>query len=159
MKKGLLIVMTVAILGGLGLYVNKNGSNASTSSLVAPKSTTSGSADLTNAGGNTSSTQAASSSGSATYKDGTYDGSSDTPYGNVSIAVVISGGKISDVQYLQMPNDQGHSQEVTNFSEPLLKQEAIQKQSPKIEFVTGATSTSLGFEESMQQALNQAAQA
>ena len=157
MKKALLIIMAVAILGGLGMYINK--SPTSNSGLIAPSPPTPVSTSSQN-----STTAAASSPGSATtasattYKDGTYNGSAaDTPYGTVQIALVVSGGKITDVKFLQMPSDQGHSREVTAVAAPLLKQTTIQNQSANIDFVSGATSTSNGFEQSLQAALDKAA--
>ena len=97
-------------------------------------------------------------SSSSSFKDGTYTGNSeDTPYGTVQIAVVVSGGKITDVKFLLMPNDLGHSQEVTAAAEPLLKEITLQKQSSNIDFVSGATSTSQGYQQSLQSALDQAA--
>ncbi len=152
MRKSILIIMTVAILGGLGLYVDKSGS---------PTGSSLGGTDLNPVA--SASTQSSGSSGSGssvastTYKNGTFTGTAtDTPYGMVQVAAVISGGKLTDVSFLQMPNDQGHSQEVTAYAEPYLKQEAIQGQSANIEFVTGATTTSEGFEQSLQNALNKA---
>lgn len=94
----------------------------------------------------------------ASYRDGTYNGDSEgTPYGTVQVAAVISGGKITDVKFLQMPNDRGHTQEVTAYAEPYLKDETIQKQSAHIDFVSGATTTSDAYEMSLQAALDQAA--
>ncbi|HET6864082.1 MAG TPA: FMN-binding protein [Candidatus Saccharimonadales bacterium] len=148
MKRALLIVMTIAILGTLGLYVNKAPTNSlsnrtSSTARTLPASTTASSATNTS---------------SRSYKDGIFQGSAaNTPYGVVQIAVVVSGGKITDVNFIQMPSDQGHSREVTAFAEPLLKQSTIQAQSPNIEFVSGATSTSEGYEQSLQAALNHAA--
>lgn len=152
MKRAVLIVMTIAILGALGLYVQKKPDNALSSS-----------SNPSTLGANTApptKINPASSSGSSAtnYKDGTYQGSSaETPYGTVQIAVVVSGGKITDINFIQMPSDQGHSREVTAFAEPLLKQSTLQAQSPNIEFVSGATSTSEGYEQSLQAALNHAA--
>jgi uncharacterized protein with FMN-binding domain len=95
---------------------------------------------------------------SSSYKDGTYTGSTaETPYGTVQIAVVVSGGRIANVNFLQMPSDAGHSREVTAGSEPLLKQQTLQNQNSHVDFVSGATSTSEGYEQSLQAALNQAA--
>jgi uncharacterized protein with FMN-binding domain len=154
MKKTLLIIMSVAVLGALGMYINKPSSSAS--NLVPPANTSTNPVNQSTTGSNTTSASQTSSTNSTTYKDGTYDGSSATPYGEVGIAVVISGGKISNVQFLQMPSDQGHSREVTAFAEPLLKQTTLQNQSANIDFVSGATSTSYGFEQSLQTALDQA---
>lgn len=94
------------------------------------------------------------------YKDGTYTGNAaETLYGNVQIAVVVNGGKITDVKYLQMPFAEERSQSITDAAKPLLKATTIDKQSANIDFVTGATSTSFGYQESLQAALDQAAKA
>ena len=164
MKKALLIVMSVAVLGSLGLYTNKKPGNAtavgvpsSSNTLVAADKTQAASGASTASGSSGSNSSSAAAKGQ--YKDGTYSGTTDTPYGTVSIAVVVSSGKINDVQFLQMPSDQGHSREVTANAGPILKQETIQAQSANIDFISGATSTSMGYEQSLQQALNQAVQA
>jgi uncharacterized protein with FMN-binding domain len=91
------------------------------------------------------------------YKDGTYDGSVDSAfYGNVQVAAVIQGGKITDVQFLQYPSDNEHSHEVSNFALPTLKQEVIQSQSANVDAVSGATATSQAFQQSLASALAQA---
>ena len=152
MKKATLIIMSVAILGALGMYINKTPSSAG--QLVSSNTSTGTTTQPTNTTSSSGSTTTQTSS--ASYKDGTYNGTTDTAYGTVSIAVVINGGKITDVQFLQMPSDQGHSREVTAFAEPLLKQTTLQNQSANIDFVSGATSTSDGFQQSLQAALDQA---
>jgi uncharacterized protein with FMN-binding domain len=152
-KRALVAIIAVAIIGALGAYGNKHSTTVSANTPnSAASSNSSGLSD------NSSNNGSSGSSSKATYKDGTYNGATeDTPYGPVQIAVVVSGGKISDINFLQMPADEGHSQEVTAFSEPLLKQETIQKQTTKIDFVSGATSTSEAYRSSLQAALDQAA--
>ncbi|HSD98134.1 MAG TPA: FMN-binding protein [Patescibacteria group bacterium] len=96
------------------------------------------------------------SSASATYKDGAYTGETvetDRGYGPVQIKAVISGGKITDIIFLQMPNLPGHTTEVTAFSQPLLKEEAITAQNASIDTVSGATQTTEAFEKSLASAL------
>lgn len=155
MRKGLLIIITIAILGGLGLYVQKK-PGASPLGVASARTSNTLSA---NTGTPTGSTTGSASS-SSSLKDGTFTGSAaDTPYGTVQIAVVISGGKISGVNFLQMPSDQGHSREVTAYAEPLLKQNTLSAQSADIQFVSGATDTSFGYQESLQKALDRAAMA
>jgi uncharacterized protein with FMN-binding domain len=56
-----------------------------------------------------------------------------------------------------MPGPEGHSKEVTAFSEPYLKQSTLTHQSANIDFVSGATQTSEAYEKSIQAALDQAA--
>ena len=157
MKKAVLIIMSVAILGALGLYINKSPTTSAglLSSPVVSASNTNPPANQS-----TNSASQTTSSSTTTYKDGTFTGAAaDTPYGTVQIAVVVNSGKITDVKFLRMPNDQGHSQEVTSIAGPMLKQSTLQHQSAHIDFVSGATSTSDGYAQSLQAALDQAAQA
>lgn len=143
MKQGIVIIAAVAIIGILGLAAKSQHQDAAP--LAAPSSAGSGSV------------QSATTS-RVSYEDGTYTGDTlDSPYGTIQIGAVISGGKITDIRFLQMPNDRGHTQEVTAFSEPLLKQDTLKKQSAHIDFVSGATTTSEVYEQSLQSALDKAA--
>lgn len=91
------------------------------------------------------------------YKDGQYTGAvANTVYGDVQVKAIISGGKITDVQFLTYPNHMGHSVEVSMMSMPLLKSEAIQAQSSHVDVVSGATQTSEGFMQSLASALAKA---
>lgn len=91
------------------------------------------------------------------YKDGTYTGIvADAFYGNVQVQVTISGGKITDVQFLQYPNDRQTSIEINSQAMPYLKQEAITAQSANVQGVSGATATSGAFVQSLDSALQQA---
>jgi uncharacterized protein with FMN-binding domain len=92
-----------------------------------------------------------------TYKNGSYTGSvADAYYGNVQVKAVIANGKISDVQFLQYPNDRSTSQMINSQAMPLLTQEAIQVQSAQVDGVSGATQTSRAFIQSLSNALSQA---
>lgn len=91
------------------------------------------------------------------YKDGIFTGAvADAYYGPFQVKVIISGGKITDVQFLQYPNDRENSIAINQEAMPLLKQEAISAQSANVDIVTGATQSSLGFQQSLQSALDQA---
>lgn len=104
--------------------------------------------------------QSTSSSSSATtgkFKNGTYTGNAaDAYYGNVQVKVVVSGGKISDVQFLDHPQDRSQSVAINNRAMPILKSEAIKAQSANVNTVSGATMTSQAFIQSLQSALSQA---
>jgi len=92
--------------------------------------------------------------GSQKYKNGSFTGSvEDAFYGNVQVKVVISGGKITDVQFLQYPNDRQNSVYINSQAMPYLKSEAIQAQSAAVDIVSGATATSLAFQKSLATAL------
>lgn len=91
------------------------------------------------------------------YKDGEYTGDSvDAYYGNVQVKVVVSNGRISDVQFLNYPQDRNTSREINSQAMPLLKQEVIQTQSSSVDIVSGATATSQAFIQSLQSALSKA---
>jgi uncharacterized protein with FMN-binding domain len=155
MKRGIVAILAVAIIGALGVYGKSHSSTAQSASndSSVQSDTNSAQAPQTPDTSNSSNQPSAGA-----FKDGTYTGDSeDTVYGTVQIAVVVSGGRITNVNFLQMPNDQGHTQEVTAFAKPLLKQETLQKQSAHVDFVSGATQTSEGYQQSLQSALDQAA--
>ncbi len=94
---------------------------------------------------------------SGQYHDGRYIGSvADAFYGNVQVRVTVSGGKITDVAFLQYPNDRNTSVMINSQAMPMLRQEAIQAQSANVSGVSGATATSQAFVESLSSALSQA---
>jgi len=145
MKQGLVVIFVVAIIGTVGVYASGSQDKTATlgTSLKAKK---------------TSDSSVSAQASTVKYKDGTYSGEAlDSPYGMIQVGAVISGGRITDVKFLQMPNDRGHTQEVTDFSKPLLKQDTLNKQSAHIDFVSGATTTSAVYEQSLQSALDKAA--
>ena len=92
------------------------------------------------------------------YTDGTYTGNvADAFYGPLQVKVIISGGKITDVAFLQYPNDRSTSREINGQAMPLLRQEAIAAQNANVDIVTGATQSSEAFQQSLGNALSQAA--
>ena len=94
---------------------------------------------------------------SSGYKDGTYTGSSVyVNWGYVQVQTTIQGGRISDVEVVQYPNERRTSLRINSSAVPELQQEAIQAQSANVDIITGATLTSEGFQQSLQSALNQA---
>lgn len=94
---------------------------------------------------------------SGQYVDGSYTGSAaDAYYGIVQVRASVSGGKLTDVAFLQFPNDRSTSREISAQAIPLLKSEAIQMQSANVDIISGATDTSLAFRQSLASALAQA---
>jgi uncharacterized protein with FMN-binding domain len=86
---------------------------------------------------------------------GTYTGSVvQTLYGPVQVAVAEQGGRIADVKALQVPTDRPQSLYISERVTPLLREEVLQAQSARINIVSGATFTSEGYAESLQQALS-----
>lgn len=153
MKQTAAIVLVIAVLGLIGIA---DKTRSTQHQLVLPSQTSAATASNMNR----ANSQDAGNSSTAKYKNGTYTGNGElTPYGTVQIAVVVSGDKIAGVNFLQMPSDQPESQQRTQYSEPLLKQTTINKQSANIDFVSGATATSEAYQESLQSALDNAVRA
>ncbi|MDE2399680.1 MAG: FMN-binding protein [Patescibacteria group bacterium] len=91
------------------------------------------------------------------YKNGSYTGSvADATYGNVQVKAIISGGKITDVQFLDYPQDRQNSIRINSFAMPYLISEAITAQGSNVDTVSGASFTSAAFRESLASALSQA---
>ncbi len=91
------------------------------------------------------------------YRDGRYIGNrADAYYGNVQVAVDISGGKIAKVQVFEYPKTQQNSIRLNEVAIPRLASEAIAVQNTNVDAVTGASLTSAAFLESLSTALSQA---
>ena len=92
-----------------------------------------------------------------TYKDGQYTGQ-DFPnqFGDTQVKVTIAGGRITDVQAVQLPFDRPRSAEISQYASPRLHDEVLQAQSAQIDSLSGATYTSDSYAQSVQSALDQA---
>ena len=91
------------------------------------------------------------------YNDGAYIGNSaDAYYGNVQVEAIISNGRLTDIQFLDYPQDRSTSVRINSRALPTLRQEAISAQSANINAVSGASATSPAFIKSLTSALNQA---
>ncbi len=122
-----------------------------------PSGSTSSTAGASSGSGASS---AAGSNGSAqgtSLKSGQFTGPVvQIPFGNVQVQVTIQGGRIVDVQPLQMPTAHMLSQQIAAYAAPILRQEVLQAQSAQINLVSGATYTSEAYAQSLQGALDQA---
>jgi uncharacterized protein with FMN-binding domain len=83
---------------------------------------------------------------------GTFTGQAvDTNYGPVQVQITVSGGKITQANGV----DEGGSS-IGQNAIPQLDQEAVQAQSASIQGVSGATYTSQGYIQSLQEAIDSA---
>lgn len=97
------------------------------------------------------------SASNATYKDGTYTGApSADQWGQVQVQVTVSGGRITNVQFLTYPNERRRSVAINSEVIPILQSEAVQAQSAQVDVISGATLTSESFQQSLESALAQA---
>jgi uncharacterized protein with FMN-binding domain len=78
----------------------------------------------------------------------------DTQYGAAQVRVTVKGGKITDIEALQLQGNDTRSLQISSSAEPILKQEALAKQSADIDAVSGATFTSDSYTQSLQSALD-----
>ena len=77
-----------------------------------------------------------------------------TAYGPIQVSVTFTGKKITGIQELQAPNDQGRSVDINSQAAPILAQEVLASQSAHIDTVSGATYTSDGYAQSVQSAID-----
>ncbi|HZL08205.1 MAG TPA: FMN-binding protein [Candidatus Dormibacteraeota bacterium] len=156
MKKALLTSFVVVTFILYSFHQRNDGSSTVIKPTSTPATQTTSPPTTTNTGtGNPSSST--STSTTAAYKDGQYTGSSaDAYYGFIQVLAVISGGKLTDVRFLQYPNDRSNSIYINSQAMPYLKQEALQAQSGNVNIVSGATDTSQAFIQSLSSALDKA---
>jgi uncharacterized protein with FMN-binding domain len=161
MRKVLLALSLTAI--GLALLLSfKSRSGAGVSALGT--SAAQNNASSTNANSGTAATSGPSASpspgaGSSAKKavSGTFTGSAvDTRYGPVQVQAVLSNGKLTNVNVLQVPDNGGYEDQIVAIALPELKSEALSAQSANIDIVSGATFTSQGYAQSLQAALDKA---
>ncbi|WIJ46749.1 FMN-binding protein [Curtobacterium citreum] len=151
-------------LGGQPAQVAASGTTAGTHSGATSGTSGTSATGPTGTGGTTATAPATAApsagGGSATggsSASGTFTGTAaETRYGPVQVQVTVSGGKLTDVQALQLTNRDGRSVAISQQAAPILRQEALQAQSARIQAVSGATYTSEGYTTSLQSALDQA---
>ena len=79
----------------------------------------------------------------------------DTRFGPVQVRIDVAAGRVADVVALQLPTGR-HSGQISSYAEPILRQEALQAQTARIDTVSGATYTSDAYAQSLQAALDTA---
>ena len=158
-------IIGVAAVLGIGSYIIWNSSPTQVAT-VPPTPTGAG-----NGSGNTGGNNGGGASGTPSptptptptpkptgqYKDGSYTGPvADAIYGQIQVAVIVSGGKIVNVSCPVYPNTPGHTSQVSSSALPTLKQEVLAAQSANVDIVSGATQTSEAYQQSLAAALAQA---
>jgi uncharacterized protein with FMN-binding domain len=88
-------------------------------------------------------------------RDGTWTGArAANEYGTVELAIVVAGGKITDVKVLDSPNSHSRSRQINSRALPKLRAETLAAQSAAIDTITGATTTSESYRQSLQAAID-----
>jgi uncharacterized protein with FMN-binding domain len=100
-------------------------------------------------------TPAATATAARTRRTRTATGTAvSTPYGNAQVRVTVAGGRIVRIQALELQGNDPRSVQISSSAEPLLRQEALSKQSAAIDAVSGASFTSASYDQSLQSALD-----
>ena len=157
MKK---IILTIIVLGSFGYYTFSQTQNSPSVAYVAPETVATKKETVpvsAPASPSVATPTPAPTTKKGLYTDGTYTGDvADAYYGNVQVKAVITGGKLSNVIFLDYPQDRSHSLQLSERAMPILTQEAIQAQSANVNGVSGASDTSAAFQQSLSSALAQA---
>ena len=161
------VIVIIATIGGLGLLASFHSSpgvvtRAATRPSTAVQPPAGASPPTTGASGPSSSVPGSTSPSTspttpATSATRTIVGSVESnDYGDVQVQIVVRNGQMVDIQALQLPTDRRRSQEISDYAEPYLREEALQARSANIDIVSGATYTSVSYARSLQAALDQA---
>jgi uncharacterized protein with FMN-binding domain len=153
--------IVLAFASTVSVLVLLFGYHTSTSSELAssPPAAVSGGAT---GGSSSSSSGASGASGSSSSSGSDSSGSTvtgtvaQTRWGPVQVELSLDGDKITDVTVVQYPDGNGRDQEINSYALPILVQETVAAQSADIDMVSGATVTSVGYQQSLQSALDQA---
>ena len=101
-------------------------------------------------------TSGTTDSGTASSSTTVTGDAASTRWGPVQVQLTVTDGRITDVEVVEYPSDNGKDQQINARALPVLVQETLDAQSADIDMVSGATVTSDGYVESLQSALDQA---
>ncbi|MEV4657766.1 FMN-binding protein [Micromonospora sp. NPDC049301] len=90
-------------------------------------------------------------SGSTTVADGPVV---QTKRGPVQVQAHLSGGRITDITPVTVPDENNRSRDINKHAVPQLRAEALAAQNAQVDAVSGATLTSEGYTKSLQAALD-----
>ena len=79
-----------------------------------------------------------------------------TRWGPVQVELTVKAGSVTEVRVLQYPTGNSTDEQINSYALPVLIQETLDSQSANIDMVSGATVTSVGYQQSLQSALDQA---
>ena len=145
MKRALLVTAgTVAGIAGV-LIANPDG----------PQEVIKASGTTSTHNASTSTATSTTSAAPASTKQTVTGDSVMTRYGAIQLEVTVENGKITDVTELAMPNNDGRSMMISQQAGPMLRTQVLKANSSKINGVSGATFTTMGYEQSLQSALDQ----
>jgi len=118
--------------------------------MPAPASTATAPAQAATAPAATATPAAPAAQASSAYRDGTYVGTGTSRHGSITATVVVQGGKIVSAQITGCGTRYSCSRVAT------LPGQAVARQSAAVDFVSGATDSSVAYRGAVANALAQA---
>jgi uncharacterized protein with FMN-binding domain len=153
--KRIVIALLSTISGLVLLFSYPTSTNRSVTADTAPAAGT-GTGTTTTAGAAAAPTTAAAPAAAAAAS-GTFTGATvQTRWGPVQVQIVVANGKVTSADAIQYPTGNGTDARINSYAIPKLNAEVVQAQSAKIDMISGATVTSSGYLQSLQDAIDQA---
>jgi uncharacterized protein with FMN-binding domain len=151
------IVLGATLAGTAGVLAFHPHATArtTTASATSTASTSSGTTKSLSTSSGTANGTGSGASGSSSSVSGTATGDAvATQYGNAQVRVTVKAGKIVKIEALQLQGSEPRSVQISSHAQPILRQEALTKQSADVDAVSGATFTSASYTQSLQSALD-----
>ena len=164
MKRALLVSAgTIAGVAGVlalnpagpDVAITASGSSGSTTNSSSTSTSTSNTSSNTNTATTSDTATPAATSGSSSGKQTVTGDSVMTRYGAIQLEVTVENGKITEINELAMPQNDGRSMMISQQAGPMLRKQALAANSANINGVSGATFTTMGYQQSLQSALDQ----
>jgi uncharacterized protein with FMN-binding domain len=156
-RSPIVIAATIAGTAGvLAFHPHTTTLHTATAATTSTPSTTTRTPSTSTASGSGSGSGTGSgSSGGSTTASGTATGDAvATQYGNAQVRVTVKGGKIVNIEALQLQGNDPRSVQISSSAAPILQQESLTRQTAGVDAVSGATYTSASYTQSLQSALD-----
>ena len=145
-------VTVVVLMFGYHTSTNSTLSATSQPAFVGSSSTSGSTSSTTKSNGGST-----GNSNSNTTSSSTVTGDvAQTRWGPVQVELTVKAGSVTEVRVLQYPTGNSTDEQINSYALPVLIQETLDSQSANIDMVSGATVTSVGYQQSLQRALDQA---
>lgn len=164
----IVLAATVAGLAGtLGFKAQEPSTTAASAASSTDTGTASGASSSSGTGSSTSGGSSTGSSGSSTSSSSSTEHASSTAaktvttsaatqYGDVTLKVTFTDGKITAVENVALPANDPHSQQISAQVGSTLQQSALSHADGQVDAISGATYTSDGYAQALQAAVDQA---
>jgi uncharacterized protein with FMN-binding domain len=157
MMKRIVIALLSTISGLVLLFSYPTSTNKSLTADAAPAAGTGTTTGAAATGAGAAAAPPAAAPAASTAKSGTFTGATaQTRWGPVQVQIVVANGKITSAQAVRYPSGNGNDAQINAYAIPQLNAEAVAANSAKIDMISGATVTSGGYLQSLQNAIDQA---